>query len=57
MQSVITAQLTKNRELLSKLIQEDRIDEPTAAKHMMDSERLAASGVVLELRYEPTPQL
>lgn len=48
----ITTQLNSNRELLSQLIQEGRIDEPTAAKHMMDAEALAESGVVLELRAE-----
>ena len=36
----------------TNLIQEGRIDEPTAVKHMTDAEILAASGVVLELRAE-----
>ncbi|MDH2356156.1 hypothetical protein QCM80_36665 [Bradyrhizobium sp. SSUT112] len=46
----ITTQLAANEDLLSGPIQEGRINVPTAAAHMMDAERLGASGIVLELQ-------
>ncbi|MGY4364078.1 hypothetical protein ACVW1A_000143 [Bradyrhizobium sp. LB1.3] len=52
---VITAQLAANEELLASLVEAGRIDQATAAKHMMNAERLGASGIVLEFRAEPQP--
>lgn len=51
----ITMQLDANKELLSNLIQEGRIDAPAAAAHMADAKTLGASGIVLELRAESQP--
>ncbi|MDH2341534.1 hypothetical protein [Bradyrhizobium sp. SSUT77] len=52
---VITAQLAANKELLATLVEAGHIDQATATQHMMDAERLGASGIVLELRAEPQP--
>ncbi|MEH2485753.1 hypothetical protein [Bradyrhizobium sp. AZCC 2230] len=52
MKDIITAQLAANEVLLASLIEVGRIDEATAARHKSDGHKLAAAGIVLELRVD-----